>query len=508
MIKKITIVLLLVFFAQITFAQAPNIQWQKTYGGSHYDAATSVLQTVDGGYIVAGFSESNDGDVTGNHGSEDYWIVKIDNNGAIQWQKSLGGNSQDFVSDIKQTSDGGYVVVGSSSSTDVNTTLGSWDCWIVKLSSSGDIQWKKAYGGSGMDMAFAIQQTSDGGYIMAGSSPSNDGDATENHGRTDAWIIKLNGNGAIQWQKSFGGSGDESATAIQQTADGGYVFAGFTTSNDGDVTDNHGGLKNWWFVKLNSNGVIQWQKPIRGDRANEAKSIQKTSDGGYIVAGYSQSYNGNFGGYLEYNYMIVKLDSSGVIQWQKSLGGSKDDQANAIQQTSDGCYIVAGYSFSNNGNPSGNHGQSDFWIVKLDNNGGIQWQKSLGGSGYDSASSIQQTSDGGYIIAGLSSSNDGDVTGNHRSHFNYWVVKLNPENLSTLESANKNNILIENPVKTQLNIKSKETIISIQLYNMEGKLIKTSNSDNMPVANLEKGIYVLKIQLKNGDIVSKKIIKE
>ena len=227
------------------------------------------------------------------------------------------------------------------------------------------ISWQKSLGGSGYDRATSIQQTSDGGYIVAGNSSSIDEDVTGNHGNSDYWIVKLNSVGSIVWQKSLGGSGNDSATSIQQTSDGFYIVAGSSSSINGDVTGNHGGVDYW----------------------------------------------------------IVKLDSLGSILWQKSLGGSGNDYAQSIQQTSDGGYIVAGYSTSINGDVTGNHGNSDYWIVKLNHVGSIVWQKSLGGSGFDYAWSIQQTSDGGHIVAGYSTSINGDVTGNH-GDYDSWIVKL------------------------------------------------------------------------------------
>jgi len=405
--------------------------WQKTLGGSGVDIATSVQQTADGGYIVAGTSGSNNGNVTGNHGHYDYWIVKLNNAGIIQWQKSLGGSGDDYATSIQQTADGGYIVAGYSKSNngDVTGNHSSPDYWIVKLNNAGIIQWQKSLGGSGTDMATSIQQTADGGYIVAGYSNSNDGDVTGNHGDHDYWIVKLNNAGIIQWQKSLGGSGYDCANSVQQTADGGYIVAGFSISNNGDVTGNHG--IDYWIVKLNNTGIIQWQRTLGGGGDDQANSVQQTADGGYIVAGLSRSNNGDVtGNHGGADYWIVKLNNAGNIQWQKSLGGSGYDYATSIQQTADGGYIVAGNSNSNNGDVTGNHGGTDYWIVKLNNAGIIQWQKSLGGSVHDYARSVQQTADGGYIVACTSGSNNGDVTGNHGST-DYWIVKLSGTNPTT-----------------------------------------------------------------------------
>ncbi|MCF8293672.1 MAG: hypothetical protein K9I70_07660, partial [Chitinophagaceae bacterium] len=342
--KLIYVFLFIVIESTATFAQSPTIQWQKCLGGSSWEQAMSINQTVDGGYIVAGYSASNDGDVTGNHGSADYWVVKLNSTGVVQWQKSLGG--------------------------------------------------------SGDDAAFSVQQTADSGYIVAGWSASNDGDVTGNHGYADYWVVKLTATGVIQWQKSLGGTGSDYPYSIQQTADSGYIVAGYSYSTDGDVTGNHGSA-DYWVVKLNSTGVVQWQKSLGGTGGDGAYSIQQTADSGYIVAGGSESNDGDVtGNHGSADYWVVKLNSTGVVQWQKSLGGSGDDAANSIQQTADSGYIVAGYSTSNDGDVTGNHGSGDYWVVKLNSTGVVQWQKSLGGSGDDAANSIQQTADSGYIVAG------------------------------------------------------------------------------------------------------------
>ncbi len=358
------------------------VEWKKTLGGSYGDGAESIQQTDDGGYIVAGYTCSNDGDVDGNHGYCDFWVVKLDENGAIQWQKCLGGSSN--------------------------------------------------------DQAYSIQQTKNGGYIVAGWTWSNDGNVSGYHGYTDFWVVKLDPNGNIEWQKCLGGSYDDRAYSIQQTSDGGYIVAGWTWSNDGNVSGNHGNA-DFWVVKLNEYGTIQWQKCLGGRYLDLAYSIQQTSDGGYIVVGETRSNDGDVSGwhegYDENGYTadmwIVKLDRDGNIQWQKCLGGSGNDQAYSIQQTSDGGYIVVGETRSNDGDVSGWHGgydengdpKPDMWIVKLDSNGNIQWQKCLGGSDYDVAESVQRTSDGGYIVAGWTSSNNGDVSGNHGVS-DFWIIKL------------------------------------------------------------------------------------
>ncbi len=420
-------VLTMAFFQCLS--QAPDTTWTKTLGGSGSDCAQSIIQTSDGGYIVAGYAWSTNGDVHGNHGSNDYWIVKLNNIGDTTWTKSLGGSAADLAFSISQTSDGGYIVAGGAASNngDVHGHHGYYsDYWIIKLNNSGDTIWTKTLGGSSYEWARSINQTSDGGYIVAGDAWWNNGDVHGNHGQADYWIVKLNSSGDTTWTKSLGGSKIDISYSISQTSDGGYIVAGYTHSNDGDVHGNHGGY-DYWIVKLNSSGDTTWTKTLGGSYRDIPYSISQTVDGGYIVAGWSESIDGDVhGNHGHGDCWIVKLNSGGDTTWTKTLGGSSIDHAYSINQTSDGGYIVACQTGSNNGDVHGNHGSNDYWIVKLNNSGEITWTKTLGGSGADIAKSINQISDGGYIVAGYTQSHDGDVHGNHGSN-DYWIIKLEPE---------------------------------------------------------------------------------
>jgi hypothetical protein len=408
------------------YTQAPSIQWQKTLGGTNYEQALSVVQTFDEGFVAAGISTSANGNVTGNHGFGDFWIVKLDPSGVLQWQKSYGGSADDGAFCVAQTADGGFVVAGTSTSTNGNVTVnhGLEDYWVVKLDGSGNLQWQKSLGGNSVDIPYDIHQTSDLGFIIAGYTISNNGDVTGNHGLEDYWIVKLNSAGTLEWQKTFGGAMNDRASAIQQTTDGGYVAGGYTESTDGDVTGNHGDY-DYWIVKLTSTGSLQWQKTLGGTSIDQAKTVQQTADGGFITAGFTASTNGDVtGNHGSEDLWMVKLNSSGVLQWQKSLGGTGVDQAYQIKELSSGGYVVAGSSYSTNGDVTGNHGGYDYWVARTDGNGTIIWQKSLGGSSVEEAYAISPTTNNGYIVGGGTLSTSGDVTGNH-GDFDYWIVKLN-----------------------------------------------------------------------------------
>lgn len=417
-------------------AQAPALVWQKSLGGSTTDEAYSISQTTDGGYIVAGPSQSIDGQVTGHHGTPsnfDYWIAKINDTGAIQWENSFGGTADDILFSVQQTKDGGYILAGAAESIDGDlSTCDIWeyDYWLIKLTSTGALSWKSCYGGHGggaFNEAFAVQQTPDSGFVVAGYTNSTDsGEVTGYHGGNDYWILKTSPTGGFQWAKCLGGSASDICKGVHTTPGGGYIVCGSSSSGDGQVTGHKGivGIPDYWVVKLDDTGGLSWEKSYGGSGTDQATSVIPTLDGGYIVVGNSNSTDsqvtGNHGGY---DIWAVKIDDTGAIQWQRSLGGAGDEWATQVQQTLDSGYVISGYSDSASGQVTGTHGGNDYWIVKLSKKGYLQWQKALGGSGTDEAYSLQQTPDSGYIVAGGSNSTNGDVTGNHGA-YDFWVTKL------------------------------------------------------------------------------------
>jgi hypothetical protein len=312
-----------------------------------------------------------------------------------QWAITYGGSYNDYVDSIQQTDDGGYIVAGRTSS----FGAGAYDIWILKLSSSGEIEWQRTYGGSGHDSADSIQETDDGGYIVIGEIDSFGAEVD------DIWILKLSSSGDIEWQRAYGGSESEEAHSIQQTIDGGYIVRGSIKSFEEGQW-----YQDIWILKLSSDGGVEWQKTYGGDKSDSASSIQQTDDGGYIIVGETGSFGaGNS------DIWILKFSSDGDIEWQKTYGGDKGDSASFIQQGDDGGYIVVGQTTSFGA------GESDTLILKLSSDGEIEWQRTYGGSGHDSADSIQQTDDGGYIIAG-SISNYPEWGG--ESEQNIWVLKI------------------------------------------------------------------------------------
>jgi hypothetical protein len=369
----------------------------KTIGGSSEDFAWSIIQSSDGGYVVAGWTQSFGA------GGRDIYVVKLDSSGNIIWTKTIGGSSDDEAFSIIQSSDGGYVVAGWTQS----LGAGNRDIYLVKLDSGGNVMWTKTIGGSSEDGAGPIIQSSDGGYVVAGWTESFGA------GWWDIYLVKLDSAGNVQWTKTIGGSSWDFALSITQSSDGGYVVAGLTLSFGAGGSD-------MYVVKLDSSGNVIWTKTIGGSDWDVATSIIQSSDGGYVVAGQTSSFGA--GGYDIY---VAKLDSSGNVQWAKTIGGSDNDGAVAvtdgnvviiyivgsITQSSDGGYVVAG------GTQSFGAGGSDFYVVKLDSSGNVVWTKTIGGGVTDVATSIIQSLDGGYVVAGWTwSFGEGD--------WDMYVVKM------------------------------------------------------------------------------------
>lgn len=504
---KFTFLFFLTTYIFLPAQTAPTVEWQKSLGGSYTELVPDIHQTSDGGFITAGSSNSINGDVTGNHGNKDYWVVKLESTGNIQWQKSLGGTEYDEAHSVRQTTDGGYIIAGSTASNngDVTGHHGDNDYWIIKLSALGILEWQKTLGGSNNDIARSIRQTSDGGYIVAGTSSSNSGDVSVNYGLSDYWIVKLTATGNIQWEKSFGGYGIDEAYSIEQTTDNGYIIAGTSSSINGDVTGNHGST-DYWVVKINSTGNLQWQKSLGGSNTEYGYSIAQTPDSGYIVAGSSFSNDGDVtGNHGSFDYWIVKLGTTGNIQWQKSFGEIEYDYAFDIKNTSDGGYIVSGYSEST---PTKGYGSNDYWMIKLSSTGNMEWDKKLGGLTDDYATAAQQTSDGGYVISGYSNS----VTGPPVLHYNYWIVKLTGnKELGINESSGSNKpLLYPNPAKdvTYLNDLPGETVVSITDMSGRNLLSQKYNEKKISISTsqLTNGVYLIQVQHKGKMILSEKLI--
>lgn len=537
---KYTLLTILVSCLTITaIAQPPKVQWAKCYGGSNSDQAKSILQTADGGYITAGTTSSSDSEVTGFHGGlTDIWVVKTDDTGKISWARCYGGSATEYGYAIRPTKDGGYVIAGAVSSTDgdVSGVHGSNDMWVIKINASGSIQWQKCLGGSSDDGANAIQQTADGGYIVAGYATSTDGQVSGVHNDSsgipsfDAWVVKLDDTGRIMWQKALGGAGRDFANSVQQAADGGYIVAGFTNSDDGDITKRYGtsSTRDAWVVKLSSTGSLSWQKSLGGTNDDVFNAVLTTADSGYILTGTTFSNDNDVSGIhldtgtaVTSDLWVVKLDKSGSLSWQRCYGGVQDEAGNDIEPTADGNYIVCGSSNSDDGDVSGNHNYSkyvleDFWALLINTSGDISWQKCAGGIYDDVANSITQASDGGFAMCGYNRSVDGDFHNYHGGTNDYGVVKLaKPLAVQDVNAGTHAISIFPNPstgtFTLQYHLSANAAVV---ITDVAGKTVanislpKGSTQAAINAAAWQPGIYFYKVLQNGSTLQSGKLLKQ
>ncbi|PKP31427.1 MAG: hypothetical protein CVT99_08765 [Bacteroidetes bacterium HGW-Bacteroidetes-16] len=329
--------------------------WEKTYGEG---VGRSVQQTTDGGYIA--FCNSN---------FHNIYLLKTNHNGDTLWTKTIGENDHYFTLCGQQTIDGGYVIVGW---TDPDNALN--DILLIKTDSNGDVLWTKTYGGSNREVGFSVQQTFDEGFVITGWSDSFSNSY-------DVFLIKTDSDGNALWTKTYGDDLMDIGKSIQQTADGGYIIAG-------ESIIWGSGFSSVYLIKTDINGTALWTKTYGGIDEDAAYSVKQTTDGGYIVTGYTETLNGTKDVYL------IKTDDNGDSLWVKSYGGIYDDMGSSVQQTTDSGYVIAGYTEKINGT-------TDVFLLKTDNSGNILWTETYGGVGNNSGMSVQQTTDGGYIITGV-----------------------------------------------------------------------------------------------------------
>ena len=518
--KNLYILFIAVFVVTSSNAQDPNILWQKTIGGSNEDYLSTITTTPDGGYILGGSSYSNiSGEKSENsQGENDIWIIKLNAMGNIQWQNTIGGSGGDILSEIKTTPDGGYILGGSSGSNisgdKTENSQGGVDYWILKLNSNGIIEWQNTIGGSEDDVLTSIVRISDG-YILGGFSRSGiSGDRTLLlAGNQDQWIIRIDLMGNIVWQRHYGAGSNSSSRLnyIDDTSDGGYIAAGFYTPPNGiNIL--------YSVLKLDNNGFMMWEELYGGSSQDKLMFIDQTNDGGYILAGFSNSdasgdKSEDSMGYED--YWIVKIESLGVIEWQNTIGGNSQEACYTILQSLEGGYFVSGYSYSDSSGDKteDNVGISDYWIIKLNSVGIIEWQNSIGGVDSDRRPYAVQLDNGEYVIGGSSKSDiSGDKTEDSRGDFDFWILKHN-QTLGLNENAFFNMFdLYPNPAQNTLilNVHNR-TVDTVKIYSVKGDLVQElggfEHVKTIDVSQLSSGLYYIQV-LSGKDIATKKFIKE
>jgi len=378
------------FFDKTPVSLPLSKRWSRTFGGEAHDICSSVEQTVDRGYIIAGWTSSYGA------GMSDFWLIKTNSYGMEEWNKTFGGTDYDYGESVQQTNDGGYIITGIS---DFSYNTGCGDFWLVKTDKNGIELWNKTFGGTNVDWARSVQQTNDGGYILIGETVSFGA------GNEDIWLIKTDSNGSELWNKTFGGTSQDQGRSVQQTNDGGYIIIGATCSFATDSSDV-------WLIKTDANGNKMWDMVFGGTLSECGYSIRQTSDGGYIIIGNTYSFGAG-----KEDFWLIKTDVNGYEIWNRTFGGADHDEGLSVRQTIDGGYIIIGYT------DSFGAGKEDFWLIKTDANGDKVWDKSFGDTSSDRGYSVKQTIDKGYIILGSTQSY---VTGS----YDVWLVKTDSQGKS------------------------------------------------------------------------------
>ncbi len=426
-------------------AQAPDIDWQKSIGGAAPDIVRSISSTNDGGYIISGQSTSNiSGDKSENviGGVQyDYWIVKTDNIGNIIWENTIGGTNIDDCASIVQTADGGYLLAGESispiSGDKTAVRKGGFDYWVVKINADGIVVWNKTYGGNNFDKLRCVVEVPDG-FMLGGFSGSDiSGDKTTgNFGLNDYWLVKIDFDGNFIWDKTYGGDGDEGIgydNSLKLTPDGGFIMAGFSYSGiSGNKTEPclSPGIYDCWIIKTDADGNMEWQNTIGGNSIDVAICVENTNDGGYIIGASSGSSisgdktESNIG---QYDYWIIKLNAEGVMEWQNTIGGTLDDQMAAVIEDASGNFVLGGYSFSeiSGDKAEASFGEYDYWIIKINTTGSILWQKVIGGALNETLYDIIGNTDGSITLGGFSNSGiSGNKTVDTHGVQDFYIVTL------------------------------------------------------------------------------------
>lgn len=525
----------------LTYSQ--DILWEKSYGGQHADYLFDAQPTADYGFILAGSSLSNK---TGNksddnHGDLDYWVWKMNEKGDLDWQKSFGGSGFDLLQSVKNTKDGGFILAGTSSSGSGfqkgEDSKGLSDFWVIKLDASGAEQWQRTIGGNGSDELLCAFQTRDGGYILGGSSSSSPlsfsatipdaksatttkadlySKSEKSRGNMDYWVVKLDKQGVVEWQKTYGGEYADLLRSMEQTTDNGFILAGYSTSSlSGDKTESNKGVGDVWVIKINDVGAIEWQNSYGAEGDDQPYVIHQTSDGGYIVGANSNSTNPltSLGGIVGNgtDYWIFKLDEEGAVVWSKTYDFGKVDILTSLVENKDHTYLIGGYAQSERRVPregvvgkltnvvaKEKDGINDYIALKINEKGEELWNKTVGSAGEDILRKLIETRDGGYLMAGTSNSGASKDKNSNIGGNDFWVVKLKDK--TKIEKVRSALEAIPNPVSTYTNVIIGYDFTSgtASVVDMTGRTLQnfSISSRTVPVdlSAYAEGIYIINVK--------------
>lgn len=515
-IKVIALSILICSASLLTNAQAPSFSWQKTFGGSGDDFGGNMIKTSDGNYIVCGTTTSSDGDFSINRGDYDAFAIKFDADGNFIWSKTYGGSAYDDFTNIIETDNGGFLITGTTASNDgdVSGNHGGEDIWLVRLSSTGNIVSQKCFGGSGDEYngpsSLGLIKTHDHNYMFAAVTNSSDGDVPQNLGGNDGWVVKINRHGNIIFSKIYGGSADDDITSIMELNDSKYVIAGTTHSIDGTGIGNHGDA-DYMLIKIGTTGNVKWSRCYGGSGSDIFHEGVGVFNNIIALGGSTTSSDGDVTGFHGgADSWVIKINAqNGNIKWANCFGTALTETLLDLLKTNDGYVFVdavdsAGYCCFETW---------DAQAAKISNSGNEEWSKIFGGSDFDQVNTGLETDDDGLLLNCVTTSTDGDITNNHGGPEDGWLVKLksnhnrfsiNSEG-SAINSTNNLNIF-PNPFSNSTTISfslSQSQNVSLNIYDVNGRLIKTlannvfekgKHSIEWNVERVNAGIYFLQIQ--------------
>lgn len=526
--------------ATVSFAQDQTIAYQNSLGGSRQEYLFDAIPTPDSGFLIAGSSISGQSGTltTESKGDLDYWICKMDAHNNLQWQKRYGGPKMDLLQSVKTTSDGGYILAGISSSgkggDKIHGCQGSTDFWIIKIDSNGGIQWQQTIGGSGQEKLHSIVQTPDGGYALAGASNSSKSKADANgvialhlkteasQGGLDFWMVKLHANGHVAWQKTLGGKFQDELKVIQPLVNNEYLLGGYSNSTQsGDKTTNPIGLGDYWILKVNATGEIIWQQTLGGTGDDVLVSLMQTQDGGFVIGGNSgPETNGGSNRSAKNStksksniqgadFWVVKLDAEGTSDWQETYNFGSKDVLSTLTEDTDGSLIIGGFAQSelkNDGKglrvSKEKEGINDYIALKIDGKGKEVWSQAVGSRGDEVLKKVIPTGDGGYLLAGTSNGNKSRDKNSTAQGNDYWVVKLKN---TTKEKIEKILGAYPNPTLTSTNVtisfeyeRGTATLYDINGRQLQVKELNGEKEIPFSLYQLPQGVYLINVSTDNG----------
>ena len=464
-------------------AQAPTIAWQRCLGSGGAENAYDVVQAADSSYVLTGFTTGNGGNVSGHHppaGIGDAWLCRLLPDGSsMTWSQCFGGSEDDNGMSVIQTDDGGFLMAGYTRSTDGNVTFnhGDYDCWLVKTDALGALEWQQTYGGTAEDRANSVLQAADGGYVVTGCTWSNDGDVSGQHGIADLWLFKVNSIGTLQWQYTYGGTLYETGNQIIHYKDG-YAMAGSTFSHDGDIDDRGGSPCDFWLLTTDTAGTLLEAVSYGGSGFDVATSLTVDGNNGLVITGYSDSNDGDISAHHSfYDAWTIRVDELFDIVWEHSYGGVGYEEGMRVVAQPGGGFVLAGYADTDDGDVSGvnNIGYADYWIWRIDDNGNLLWQTPLGGFDDDQGYAVVASVEGGWLVTGIGKSIDGDVLNNHSAGAgDFWCVKLE-DDLGTgiAEQSPAHSVVLSPDPSTGsvIHVLSPDALLSIEVLDATGKVI-------------------------------------